>query len=185
MQLDFNHTKRLSLHRHRPVHRFNQLWWMCVVLVFFTLNSPVHGQAHRHNRFQYQNQHRQSFPQQPRNFGDTPSPTEMMARLKFHKHQETPLFDLLREAGDDIFSKLSDDEKKLAARFVEDMILKEGMDSDKVSTLMEHMNINDAAKQALQDGIERAGGKSAISPEDRKKLANQIRKQFLQQSGNQ
>ena len=185
MQLDFNHTKRLSLHRHRPVHRFNQFWWMCVVLIFFTLNSPVHGQAQRHNRFQYQNQNRQSFPQQPRNFGDTPSPTEMMARLKFHKHQETPLFDLLREAGDDIFSKLSDDEKKLAARFVEDMILKEGMDSDKVSTLMEHMNINDAAKQALQDGIERAGGKSAISPEDRKKLANQIRKQFLQQSGNQ
>ena len=51
---------------------------------------------------------------QPHDFGDTPSPTEMMARLKFHKQQETPLFDLLREAGVDIFSKLSDDEKKLA-----------------------------------------------------------------------
>ena len=125
----------------------------------------------------------QGIPQQPRHFGDTPSPTEMMARLKLHKQQETPLFDLLREAGDDIFSKLSDDEKKLAGRFVEDMILKEGMDSDKVSSLLEHMNINDAAKQALQDSIERAAGESAISPEDRKKLANQIRKQFLQQSG--
>ena len=170
MQLNFNHIEHLSFHR--PLHRVGQLWCCCVVVALLTMNPAAHGQWLQ-----------QGIPQQPRHFGDTPSPTEMMARLKLHKQQETPLFDLLREAGDDIFSKLGDDEKKLAGRFVEDMILKEGMDSDKVSSLLEHMNINDAAKQALQDGIERAAGESAISPEDRKKLANQIRKQFLQQSG--
>ena len=169
MQLNFNHIEHLPLLR--PLHSVGQLWCWFVVVALLTVNPAAHGQW-----FQ------QGFPPQPRHFGDTPSPTEMMARLKLHKQQETPLFDLLREAGDDIFSKLSDDEKKLAGRFVEDMILKEGMDSDKVSSLLEHMNINDAAKQALQDGIERAAGESAISPEDRKKLANQIRKQFLQQS---
>ena len=180
MQFDFNHPERL-LHL-QPLHRLSQLSCLCVVLVLLAVNSGVHGQ--RLDHLQYQILHQQGFSPQPRHFGDTPSPTEMMARLKLHKQQETPLFDLLREAGDDIFSKLSDDEKKLAGRFVEDMILKEGMDSDRVSSLMEHMNISDAAKQALQDGIERAGGESAISPEDRKKLANQIRKDFLQQSGN-
>ena len=172
MQLNFNHIEHLSLRR--PLHRVRQLWCWCVVVALLTINSSAHGQYQRSQ---------QGFPPQPRHFGDTPSPTEMMARLKLHKQQATPLFDLLRETGDDIFSQLSDDEKKLAGRFVEDMILKEGMDSDKVSSLLEHMNINDAAKQALQDGIERAAGESAISPEDRKKLANQIRKQFLQQSG--
>ena len=182
MQLDFNHIEHLPL---RPLHRLSRLWCLSVALVLLTVNSAVYGQTQRLDHLRYQNWHRQGIPQQPRHFGDTPSPTEMMARLKLHKQQETPLFDLLREAGDDIFSKLSDDEKKLAGRFLEDMILKEGMDSDKVSSLMEHMNINDAAKQALKDGIERAAGDSVISPEDRKKLANQIRKQFLEKSGNQ
>lgn len=182
MQFDFNHIEHLPL---RPLHRLSRLWCLSVALVLLTVNSAVYGQTQRLDHLRYQNRHRQGIPQQPRHFGDTPSPTEMMARLKLHKQQETPLFDLLREAGDDIFSKLSDDEKKLAGRFLEDMILKEGMDSDKVSSLMEHMNINDAAKQALKDGIERAAGDSVISPEDRKKLANQIRKQFLEKSGNQ
>ena len=182
MQFDFNHIEHLPL---RPLHRLSRLWCLSVALVLLTVNSAVYGQTQRLDHLRYQNRHRQGIPQQPRHFGDTPSPTEMMARLKLHKQQETPLFDLLREAGDDIFSKLSDDEKKLAGRFLEDMILKEGMDSDKVSSLMEHMNINDAAKQALKDGIERAAGDSVISPKDRKKLANQIRKQFLEKSGNQ
>ena len=123
---------------------------------------------------------------QPHNFGDTPSPTEMMARLKYHKQQETPLFDLLREAGVDIFSKLSDDEKKLAGRFVEDMILKEGMNSEKVSSLMEKMNIGDEARRALQEGIARAGGgETTISPEQRKEIADKIREDFLQRSGSE
>ena len=120
-------------------------------------------------------------PIQPRHFSDTPSPTEMMARLRFHKQQETPLFDLLREAGVDIFSKLSEDEQKLAGRFVEDMLLKEGPESERLSSLMDQMNIGSEARQALQEGIERAGGKeSAISPEQRKELADKLRKDFLQ-----
>ena len=120
MQFDFNHPERL-LHL-QPLHRLSQLSCLCVVLVLLAVNSGVHGQ--RLDHLQYQILHQQGFSPQPRHFGDTPSPTEMMARLKLHKQQETPLFDLLREAGDDIFSKLSDDEKKLAGRFVEDMILK-------------------------------------------------------------
>lgn len=108
----------------------------------------------------------------------------MLARLKFHKQQETPLFDLLREAGSDIFSKLSDNEKKLAGRFVEDMILKEGMDSERVSSLMNHMNISPEARQALKEGIDRSGvGETTISPEDRKAIADNVRQQFLQQFG--
>ena len=125
MQLDFNHIEHLPL---RPLHRLSRLWCLSVALVLLTVNSAVYGQTQRLDHLRYQNWHRQGIPQQPRHFGDTPSPTEMMARLKLRKQQETPLFDLLREAGDDIFSKLSDDEKKLAGRFLEDMILKEGMD---------------------------------------------------------
>ena len=144
----------------------------CLGLMLLTclVNNTANGQA--------------SF--QPHDFGDTPSPTEMMARLKYHKQQETPLFDLLRESGVDIFSKLSDDEKKLAGRFVEDMILKEGMDSEKVSSLMKQMNIGSEARQALQEGIERTGvDESAISLEQRKELADKIRKDFLQRSASQ
>ena len=125
-------------------------------------------------------------PGQPHDFGDTPSPTEMMARLKYHKQHDTPLFDLLRETGVDIFSKLSDDEKKLAGRFVEDLILKEGMNSEKVSSLLEQMNIGSEARQALQEEIERTGAdESAITPEQRKKLADKIRKDFMERSVSQ
>ena len=60
------------------------------------------------------------------------------------------------------------------------------MDSERVSSLMEHMNISPEARQALQEGIERAGGgEAAVSPEDRKAIANNVRQQFLQQFGNQ
>ena len=167
-------------------------WWCVCSFVVTFVPTIVVGTANGQGRFggqrppffqrQSEFQHQSEFSQ-PRNFGDTPSPTEMMARLKFHKQQETPLFDLLRESGLDIFAKLSDDEKKLAGRFVEDMILKEGMDSDKVSSLMEQMKISPDAKQALQQGIERAGGdESTISPEQRRELADKIRQQFLQRS---
>ena len=183
MQLNFNHFAFFNLGR--QMFRLRCIFVLWSILVMGLASSDVNGQAPFH-RQRGNGPYRNFGPPQPRNFGDTPSPTEMLARLKFHKHQETPLFDLLREAGSDIFSKLSDNEKKLAGRFVEDMILKEGMDSERVSSLMEHMNISPEARQALQEGIERAGGgEAAVSPEDRKAIANNVRQQFLQQFGNQ
>ena len=174
MQLIFNHLLSPRLDLRRACAKY--LSCLGLILVVCLISDNAIGQ--RPGNFRG--------PIEPHDFGDTPSPTEMMARLKYHKQQETPLFDLLREAGVDIFAKLSDDEKKLAGRFVEDMILKEGLDSEKVSSLMEKMNIGDEAKQALQEGIERAGvGESAISPEQRKELANKIRQEFLQRSDSQ
>ena len=167
MHFILNHLSSLKVGR--PT-RFRFVFCLGLILIAGFVSDNVSGQDRG----------------QPHNFGDTPSPTEMMARLKYHKQQETPLFDLLREAGVDIFSKLSDDEKKLAGRFVEDMILKEGIDSEKISSLMDKMNIGSEARQALREGIERAGvDESAISPEQRKELANKIRKDFLQRSGSE
>jgi len=163
----------------RNPRMFDARYFICLglFLIIGLTNSTVSGQRFRRTRSSDAVHERA-----PTHFGDTPSPTEMMARLKYHKQQETPLFDLLREAGVDIFSKLSDDEKKLAGRFVEDMILKEGLNSERVSSLMEKMKIGSEAKRALQEGIDRAGGETAISPEQRKELADNVRKDFLQKS---
>ena len=179
MQFDFNHFAILNFNR--LAFRLTRFCGLCLILIMGLMSTVAHGQIQLERQRNYYS-YRGFTPAKPRDFGDTPSPTEMLFRLKFHKQQETPLFDLLRGAGVDIFSKLSDDEKKLAGRFVEDMILKEGMDSERVSSLMEHMNIGPAARRELQKGIERAGGgKLASSPEARKVLADNVGKHFLQQ----
>ena len=176
MKFIFNHHLRPQLDC-RPIGA-RLLIWVGLFLIIGLVGSTVSGQQFPDQSSKFGTT---LSPTGPHQFSDTPSPTEMMARLKLHKQQDTPLFDLLREAGVDIFSKLSDDEKKLAGRFVEDMILKEGLDSERFSSLMEKMNIGDDVKQALQESLERAGvDESATSPEQRKQLADKIRKDFLQ-----
>ena len=87
-----------------------------------------------------------------RNLG-APSPAEMLIRLQYRKQQETPLFDLLRNSGRDIFSKLGDDERKFAERFAEDLIQKRGLDSAEVQELMSQMNVTPEMQKAISDSL--------------------------------
>ena len=96
MQLNFNHFALLNLGR--QMFRLRCIFVLWAILVMGFASSDANGQAPFH-RQRGNGPYGNFGSAQPRNFGDTPSPTEMLARLKFHKQQETPLFDLLREAG--------------------------------------------------------------------------------------
>ena len=90
----------------------------------------------------------------PRNLG-APSPAEMLVRLQYRQQQETPLFDLLRKSGQDIFSKLGDDERKFAERFAEDLIQNRGMDSEEVQELMRRMDVQPDVQKAIRESLKR------------------------------
>lgn len=127
---------------------------------------------------------------QARNLG-APSPAEMLIRLQYRKQQETPLFDLLRNSGRDIFSKLGDDERKFAERFAEDLIQKRGLDSDEVQELMNQMNVTPEMQQAISESLKGAdlSGLGSESPSKSKidfdrlkrRLENLRQKQLLDQ----
>lgn len=90
-----------------------------------------------------------------RNLG-APSPAEMLVRLQYRRQQETPLFDLLRGSGRDIFSKLGDDERKFAERFAEDLIQNRGLESEEVQELMKQMNVEPRVQKAISESLKGA-----------------------------